>query len=737
MLVEKYHLTLDLTHDETFSASIVITAMFDGEKKIAFDSVGLNYHTVTFNNVPLTYSSQPEKVIFHMPDSVYSEASIYVEYTGKINHQMEGLYKTFYDKEQFAYGTQMESEECRKLFPCIDVPKEKACIQLSLKVLPNWYAFSNTDIEETVENESFTLYHFQMTDAMSTYLFALYTVPKHLINYVTFSEKNPRVAAILPKGKTAKLAGDATVRGVSAMSTELNYPFPLAKIDIAALPDFSSGAMENWGLITFRDIYILDDPGNTKVLNMRIQEVVLHELGHQWFGNLVTLEKWTSLWMKEGFATWLAYYFGNKLYPDANFSRKFVESEIEAALWDDYLDGTHPLESDDANLNEIYDSLTYSKGATLIHVLYHLIGEENMMAGLSDYVNKYAYRSTNPPDLIRCLVGNTPLFESVNKFVTTTKYAICTVKNSAITADRELIFPYLEVNNTIENFTVKVKPGDIVNGHRKNYTRVKYAPEYLNALLERLPTLDQIEISVLWSDMVFFVYHGHYHISILLSNIKGFYIVADDDNKKLLRGTLLNFYYLSEKEEWKKKWRQLLFTVSDSLLLQRMGIQRTEDLETDSESRYDTFAAYASFSENPLELWNMYSTTDSLSIQKDIRFALTRVHSQYAHDVIRIALSDDIRDQDRHSMLQNLAFNPDLDYQKLIIPYMTRILEIYPPTSKILNYLIETWAHKCPPLLFCLSEDIKEKNNAAIARGTASKEKDQATFKAIETYFGL
>lgn len=734
MKILNYLLHLDLNNTETFDGEIEITLELNGEKSVYLDSIDLTYKEWIFNNENVLFSFQENKVVVHLAQPIFGKIKLYSIYQGKINQQLEGLYQTFYDKEnnQYAFGTQFESENCRRVLPCIDVPKEKAIIKLSVSVDKGWQVFSNTDIEH-IDKEDRLTYYFYETKPISTYLFAFYVVPINLIDYIIFSNKVPYVGAILPKGKSAQIAGDATVDGVKLMGEILNYDFPLSKIDIVAVPDFSSGAMENWGLITFRDLYILDDDGNTKVGNMRIQEVVLHELGHQWFGNLVTLEKWSSLWMKEGFATWLAYYFGDKLYPQSDFSRKFITSEIENALDDDFLDGTHPLEADDANLNEIYDSLTYSKGATLIHVLYHLIGEDKMIDGLSTYVNTYKYKTTNPRDLIKCLVGNSHYYNKVMKFISSTGYAICYVDNGKITTDKELIFPYLEINDKICKITEEVKLGDIINGHRKNYTRVKYSLPYFNALMKRLPELDQIEIGVLWMDLSFFVYHNHYHIELLLSNIHNFYNVVDDDNKKMIRNTILSYYYLSGKQEWKRKWRQYLFTVPDSLLLQRLGIKRIVSLIVDNEDRYDTFCAYVENGNNPMDLWNI--KTESLSVKRDINSAITFTNENYIDKVIELAFSESIRNQDRHIIFINLASNPNIDFYKIMTLHISRLMSMYSPTSHILNHIVEALATYCPQLLLCISEPIKNNNIAAIKRGESIRVKNLLNLKNISKYF--
>ena len=743
MEIQEYLLELSLDKDsETFMGFLVINVKQNGESSITLDSVGLTYYEGILDEHHIKYEQTDEKITFTLPNIQKEPINIYVEYTGQLNTQMEGLYKTYFDKEKdlFGFCTQMESEECRKLFPCVDVPKAKANIQLTVNINEDWVVYGNMPIKSSFINGDTATYEFEKSNKMSTYLFALYAVPCNLIDYAKISNNIPAIGAILPKNTTAHLALKATARGVQKMGDILKYPFPLDKIDIAALPDFSSGAMENWGLITFRDIYILDDEGSTLDNQMTLIYVVLHELSHQWFGNLITLEKWRSLFMKEGFATWFGYFICEKLYPTLPFDRHFLENEVISALKDDYLEGTHPLEvGEECNLNEIYDGLTYSKGACLIHCLRHIIGEERLIRGLSEYVNKYEYQTTNPEQLFRCVTGDDDeLYDQITKFITTIKYPICTVENGKISTDIPLIFPGIEVNGEIKTIDVEIQKGDIVNGHYYNYTRVKYSPYYFKAIIKRLDEFDQTELFVLWNDIIFFVKHDMYPVDYLMDSIEPFYKYMDAVNQQTLRSNVLNFFYLDNTPTWKLKWQEHLAKINDTLLLQRINLLDVKNIKVNNDDRKDTYCALSAHTKDGWKtLWDTYKSQKSLSSKEDIRMAICLTPLSNVNDILDIAFGSEVRDQDRYSLFSLLSrFNSD-NFYDIMLPRLPQLLTIYSNKSALLTHIMESWACHVPQLLDSISSDIKIHHKAAIARGSSSREHNLKMRRNICNYFVL
>ncbi len=164
-------------------------------------------------------------------------------------------------------------------------------------------------------------------------------------------------------------------------------------MDMVAIPDFSAGAMENWGLVTYRTAYLLHDEENSSLkAKQLIAYVVGHELAHQWFGNLVTMEWWTDLWLNEGFATWVGWLASDKLFPQWDIWTEFVVDDSQAGLRLDGLRSSHPIEvavKNPKEIGQIFDSISYSKGASVISMLVAFLGEETFRKGLQSYLQEF------------------------------------------------------------------------------------------------------------------------------------------------------------------------------------------------------------------------------------------------------------------------------------------------------------------------------------------------------------
>ena len=171
----------------------------------------------------------------------------------------------------------------------------------------------------------------------------------------------------------------------------------MPKIDLIAIPDFAAGAMENWGLVTYRETALLVDPSQSSAASKQwVALVVGHELAHQWFGNLTTMEWWTHLWLNEGFASWIEYLCVNYCCPHYDIWTQFLTNDFVRALELDALSNSHPIEVDvghPSEIDEIFDNISYSKGASVIRMLHEYIGESDFKVGLHNYLKKFQYKN--------------------------------------------------------------------------------------------------------------------------------------------------------------------------------------------------------------------------------------------------------------------------------------------------------------------------------------------------------
>ena len=192
-------------------------------------------------------------------------------------------------------------------------------------------------------------------------------------------------------------------------------PYPLPKSDLLAIPDFGAGAMENWGCVTYREAKVLVQEGATSQSILQgIARTVCHELAHQWFGNLVTMDWWKELWLNEGFARFMEFVAVNKLFPEWNVWDEFVQSVYGVALSLDAMESSHPVEVDvetSDEISEIFDTISYAKGASIIRMCSEVLGFDVFMKGLEIYLNKHQYGNATTEMLWESL---TEASESIN-----------------------------------------------------------------------------------------------------------------------------------------------------------------------------------------------------------------------------------------------------------------------------------------------------------------------------------
>jgi puromycin-sensitive aminopeptidase len=426
-----YDLKISISEDKkSFTGSVVI----DGERKsrpskrITLHQKNLKIHSATLIAIDkkgtehevhitrtVTQTSYDELRLHSGQDLFAGRYRLKLTFSGTITRNMEGIYPCFYkdsDTEKQLIATQFESHHAREVFPCIDEPEAKATFTLELEHAPDEVALGNTPVFKQTTKKDRTNTIFEKTPIMSTYLLAF--VVGELAYKETRSSKNNvliRTYATKDQIEHTAFALDVAARCMDFYEDYYDIPFPLEKCDFVALPDFASGAMENWGLITFREQALLCDPYNTSLSSKQyIAIVVAHELTHQWFGNLVTMRWWTDLWLNEGFASWMEYLAIDHFFPEWDLWTQFAVDEQQLALKLDALEHTHPIEVPIKHPDEIrtiFDAISYQKGASVIHMLHEYLGATGFRDGLRAYLKKHAYGNTHTIDLWQALEETT------------------------------------------------------------------------------------------------------------------------------------------------------------------------------------------------------------------------------------------------------------------------------------------------------------------------------------------
>lgn len=378
------------------------------------------YTTVVSSRNPtdVRHSSSPEvtyddktqvsKIEFSDAISQGSKAQLEIKFTGQLNDKMAGFYRSTYKREDGSEGllasTQMEATDCRRAFPCFDEPALKATFTITLVADKKLTCLSNMDVASETEVESGKkAVKFNKSPLMSTYLVAFIVGE---LNYIETNEFRIPVRVYAPPGQDiehGRFSLNLAAKTLAFYEKVFGSEFPLPKMDQVAIPDFAAGAMENWGLVTYRVVdLLLDEKSSGAATKERVAEVVQHELAHQWFGNLVTMDWWEGLWLNEGFATWTSWYSCNEFFPEWKVWQSFVTDTLQGALSLDSLRSSHAIEvpvkrADE--INQIFDAVSYNKGSCVLRMISTYLGEDVFLEGVRHYLKKHAYGNTQTGDL--------------------------------------------------------------------------------------------------------------------------------------------------------------------------------------------------------------------------------------------------------------------------------------------------------------------------------------------------
>jgi tricorn protease interacting factor F2/3 len=357
-------------------------------------------------NAKTKLDEKNESLTITIPRKITGTVKIFIDYTGILNDRLVGFYRSQYKdkngKTKYIATTQFEAADARRAFVCWDEPAAKATFGITIITEKNHTAISNMNVISKKNLGKKTAYKFAKTPIMSTYLLYLGVGE---FEYLSSKQGNVQYRIVATKGnsKKGKFALDLCKKLVISYENYFGIKYPLPKLDLIAVPDFASGAMENWGAITFRETILLYDPKTSSTRTKQyIAEVVSHELAHQWFGNLVTMEWWNDLWLNESFATFMATKFVDKFYPEWKLWDQFLEGTMNTAMGLDSLHSSHPIDvkvNKPSEIREIFDAISYDKGGCVLRMLEGFVTEKNFRAGLRIYLKKFAYKNAKGDDL--------------------------------------------------------------------------------------------------------------------------------------------------------------------------------------------------------------------------------------------------------------------------------------------------------------------------------------------------
>ncbi|XP_066459117.1 leucyl-cystinyl aminopeptidase isoform X2 [Eleutherodactylus coqui] len=348
-----------------------------------------------------------EMIAMVLPETLQkgTECLLTIEYHSNFSTSYYGFYKMSYVKEQnistWLAATQFEPLAARKAFPCFDEPAFKSTFRLEIKRSEEHTALSNMPKIKTTVLPDGRLDEFATSVKMSTYLVAF--IVSDMKN-VTKDANGTLVSiyAIPQKIDQAQYALDTAITLLEFFSDYFGIKYPLPKLDLVAIPDIQAGAMENWGLLTFRETTLLYTENSSSLMDKQlITQVIAHELAHQWFGNLVTMEWWNDLWLNEGFATYMEYFALQSKFKDLNADDKFLKARCDA-MDKDSLQTTHAISTDvqsPEQIEEMFDDLSYIKGASILQMLNVYLTTDIFHKCIEKYLSDHKYETTKSDGL--------------------------------------------------------------------------------------------------------------------------------------------------------------------------------------------------------------------------------------------------------------------------------------------------------------------------------------------------
>ncbi|KAG7156965.1 Puromycin-sensitive aminopeptidase-like 1, partial [Homarus americanus] len=490
-------------------------------------------------------------------------------------------------EERYSAVTQFEATDARRCFPCWDEPALKATFDITLVVPCDRVPLSNMPEISRTPYESDPNLHvvkFATTPLMSTYLVAVVVGEYDYVEDTSSDGIKVRVYTPMGKQEQGKFALEVATKVLPYYKEYFNIAYPLPKMDLIAIADFSVGAMENWGLVTYRETCLLVDPHNTSASQRQwIALVVGHELAHQWFGNLVTMEWWTHLWLNEGYATFVEFLCVDHLFPEYDIWTQFVTNTYIRALELDCLKNSHPIEvpvGHPSEVDEIFDDISYSKGASVIRMLHSYLGDEDFRAGMKKYLTRHQYGNTYTEDLWTALSeasrDNSQWMVPIN---------ISTEKNPSKAVQEVLLegkTTQVVLEGISENTWVKLNPGTV------GYYRTQYTPELLTQLIPAmrtncLPPLDRLGV---FDDLFSMVQAGHTSTVEVLKVLRAFEDERDYTVWSAVHNCVARLNQLLSHTEFHPTFAAFhLDTLLRSLVLGQLGLYGDEAVVAEAKKR--------------------------------------------------------------------------------------------------------------------------------------------------------
>lgn len=660
---------IDLTVTEASSAIVLNTADIDIKEALLTSDTG----RVAISGI--SYDEKYERATLSLENEISPGSHrLVIDYTGEINDQLQGLYRsTFKDANGVEHPiatSQCQSTDARRIFPCWDEPDFKATFRTTMIVAEGLEAYSNSRELERVARDGKVEFRFAETMKMSTYLLAFISGPFEATEPVVV--RGTPIRVIVPKGNLhlSEVALENAVFCFEYLSDYYGIPYPGDKLDHIAIPDFAAGAMENVGLITYRDAYLVID--KTKASQAELQnslDVIGHEVAHQWFGNLVTMAWWEGAWLNEAFASFMEMKATAAMRPEWKRWLTFANLEVPWAMGTDQLASTRPIEFEvnaPEEVDQMFDAITYGKGSAVLHMTDEFIGVENFRTGVGNYLRKHAYANTITGDLWEGLdsASEWPVSEIMNTWVYQRGFPQVEVKavdgGVRLAQRRYLVIPD-ETDTTIWKVPVQLRGSAagnpfnhkvlldedemvvpvegaiewvVGNGGGHGFYRTSYSDDLFAGLLANIDHLDDIERYTLVSDTLAFVRSGQVDASSFLDLISGFTGEQEQAIWSVITGGLGTIEHHALDESVRPAFQAFVRSLVGPTLT-RLGWEPTSaDSDLDRKLRGDLIATMGVLGEDPDAIARSRAIVDELiaggSPDPEVATAALAVYARFA-----------------------------------------------------------------------------------------------------------
>jgi hypothetical protein len=464
----KYSININLDFDTLcFNGEVKINLDIEEDNnEIILDCENLCIKNIYLNEKKTEFKINKHKLIISFEREFLNKNNnnILIKYSGKVAKDLFGIYYSHHNDSKII-STQFEPNGARRMFPCFDDPKYKTVFKITLKSNIDKTFLSNMPIksEKIVENSKIVV--FNKTPLMSTYLLCIIVGDLEKVfenDLISSNGIKINGYAVKDISKNIKFSVKKTLEALEYFQKWFDIDYKLPKLDIVSIPDFGAGAMENWGLITYRQELLFCNNDTNITDKIDIVNTIYHEMAHQWFGNLVTLNDWSCLWLNESFATLFSWISMLDNYQNEYFFKdSFYSKEFKHLIITDAFDSTHPIlvkSKDEDYLKLIFDEISYQKGCCIVNYIIKLIGKKKFKLAIREYLKKYEFSNVTSKDLFDILEKHSKknINTLINKLITTKGYPIIKINyiNNKLILEKKKF--NLLVKDSDENYDIDI-----------------------------------------------------------------------------------------------------------------------------------------------------------------------------------------------------------------------------------------------------------------------------------------